>query len=78
MSELVQQLDGLPMAVRKERMRRGLSLRAAADEMGASFNSLTRLEQGRNSTRDVIRAAALWLSATQAVDVMVEREVVEA
>ena len=59
---LVAALEALPAAVRAERERRGLSLRTAAAEMGTAFNSLTRLEQGRNSTLAQVRAAAEWLT----------------
>src|SRR4051794_35382955 len=48
--------------LREERQRRGLSLRDLAEEIGVSFNTLSRVERGRDcraSAADVIDA---WLA----------------
>lgn len=43
--ELVEVLDGLPLLVREIRRRRGLSIRAAAREVGIPFSNLDRFER---------------------------------
>jgi DNA-binding XRE family transcriptional regulator len=44
--ELAQLLDQLPFLVRETRRRRGLTQRAAADEIGCGFSTISRLEAG--------------------------------
>jgi transcriptional regulator with XRE-family HTH domain len=66
-NRLVDALDSLPAAVRTVRSTRGLSLRAAAEEMGISFNTLTRLEKGEEVVVSNARAALLWVANPGAV-----------
>jgi ribosome-binding protein aMBF1 (putative translation factor) len=45
--ELISILDSLPVLVREKRRRLGLSLRAAADEIGMSAPTIQRCEAGQ-------------------------------
>lgn len=58
---LSEALASLPNAVIAVRTARRLSLRQAADEMGMSFMTLTRLEKGENCTLGHLVAAARWI-----------------
>ena len=44
-------LEFLPAVVREERLRRGLSLRDAAEQIGYSFADLHRFENGQKDVR---------------------------
>lgn len=55
-------LDALPVAVRRKRNAEGLSLRAAAEQIGISWTTLRSVEESLHHTRvDVIRALLEWL-----------------
>ena len=59
--ELLQALDDLPAAIRSLRRTRGLSLRAAAVEVGISFSSLDRFERTAVSANlATVRAVLRW------------------
>jgi ribosome-binding protein aMBF1 (putative translation factor) len=47
-TELIEILQSLPLLVRETRRARGLNLRDAADEIGFSFNTLSRFERGQH------------------------------
>lgn len=47
-TEVAQVLDSLPIIAREARRARGLSLRQAAREIGCSFSTLHRIEEGEN------------------------------
>jgi hypothetical protein len=47
--------------IRLEREARGLSLRAAAEEIGISFNTLLRIERGNDCRDSNARAVRRWL-----------------
>jgi hypothetical protein len=55
-------LDYLPGMVSAERHRQGLSLRAAADEMGVAFTTLNRLERGEGIHLEAGVQAVRWLA----------------
>jgi ribosome-binding protein aMBF1 (putative translation factor) len=52
--------------LREARRARGLSLRAAADELGMSFNTVTRIEHGADCALSNAVAAMRWLDQTAA------------
>ncbi len=54
-------LGALPRIVKAQREARGLSLRAAADEIGISFNSLSRFERGELPDVTGLLAMLRWL-----------------
>lgn len=54
-------IAALPKAVKAVRTARRLSLRAAAKEMGVPYQTLSRFENGRNSTLETVLVAARWL-----------------
>lgn len=55
-------LEDLPRALRQKRNDEGLSLRAAADQIGISWTTLRSIEESLHHTRvDVIRACLNWL-----------------
>lgn len=61
-TELIEILQSLPLLARETRRARGLNLRKAADEIGLSFNTLSRFERGANDLQ--LRNAILvvqWL-----------------
>lgn len=60
-AELVDVLDLLPRLLREIRRLRGLSLRAAADEIGVAFNSLSRFERGQDVLLSNAVAVLKWL-----------------
>ena len=53
----------LPDFVKTKRSVEGLSLRDAADEIGISFNTLYRLEQGVEVRVSAARKVLQWLAA---------------
>lgn len=60
-AEVAEVMDMLPSAVAVIRRSRGLSLRAAADQIGCSFNTLYRIEQGRDFNAHHLPALLRWL-----------------
>ena len=63
-AELLQLLAALPLLAREKRRRCGLSLRAAADEIGISFSTLTRFENGENLALSNAVAVLRWVGAS--------------
>ena len=59
--ELADIIDALPLLVREGRRVRGLSLRAAAKEIGINFNVLYRFEQGGDIVLSNALAILRWL-----------------
>lgn len=47
-AELADVLGNLPLLLRETRRRRGLSLRAASRELGMSFSTVARFENGED------------------------------
>jgi len=62
--ELAGVLEGLPLLLREARRARGLSLRAAAGEIGMSFSTVTRIEEGVDCVLSNAVAVLLWLDQT--------------
>jgi transcriptional regulator with XRE-family HTH domain len=60
-SEVVEGLEVMPAAMRIERQRRGLSLRAVAAESGVPFTNVVRTEQGVNVTLHTLMGLLNWL-----------------
>lgn len=54
-------IDALPSVLRTVRIFRGLSLREAAQQMGMSFSTLTRIENGEECNLSNARAAIAWI-----------------
>lgn len=72
-------LDSLPGTMRTMRALRGLSLRAAASEIGVSFSTLTRLENGEDVMTSNVRLCLTWLAGrpTQAAECLERCPIVE-
>lgn len=62
-TDVIAVLEGLGVAVRTVRLMRGLSLRAAADEAGVSFSTLTRIEQGEDHRVTSAIPLLRWIAA---------------
>lgn len=60
-AELAQALDDLPVILRAARRMRGLSLRAAAAEIGVATSTMNRIEDGHQYHTDGLRAVLRWL-----------------
>lgn len=65
-TELADVLDGLPLLVREARRARGLSLRAAADQIGIGFATVSRIEGGNDCALSNAVAVVRWLDLTAA------------
>lgn len=61
-SDLAAMCAEIPMALRVTRRTRGLSLRAAAAEIGISSATISRVESGQGYTVGHLRAILRWLS----------------
>jgi ribosome-binding protein aMBF1 (putative translation factor) len=60
--EVADVLGVLPLAVMKKRGERGISVRAAAKEMGVARNTLTRFEDGEEVSIRFLPPILVWLS----------------
>jgi ribosome-binding protein aMBF1 (putative translation factor) len=60
-AELAEVIESLPLLVREARRRRRLSIRAAAREMGMSFSTVHRIEQGDDCALSNAMTALRWL-----------------
>jgi transcriptional regulator with XRE-family HTH domain len=60
-AELAEVIAALPLLLREARRARGLSLRAAAGEIGMSFSTVTRIEAGADYTLSNATAVLEWL-----------------
>lgn len=60
-AELARVVENLPLLLTARRQADGLSLRAAAKEMGVSFSTLTRIEAGAGYQSDILPALLRWL-----------------
>lgn len=61
--ELASVLDNLPILVREARRARGLSVRAAATQIGCSFSTVHRFENGDDVNLSNAAAMLRWLGA---------------
>lgn len=62
--ELVSVIESLPVLLREARRARGLSIRAAAAELGVSFATVARIEQGEDGLLSNAVAVLRWLDQT--------------
>lgn len=60
-ADLAQVIENLPLLVRENRRRRGLSLRASADEIGCGFTTLMRIEDGAGFNSRITVDLLRWL-----------------
>ncbi|TMR11043.1 helix-turn-helix transcriptional regulator [Nonomuraea turkmeniaca] len=60
-------LAAMPELLREARRARGLSLRAAADEAGCNFNTLSRVERGIDCSLFNAVAILRWVAVNQEV-----------
>lgn len=54
-------IEGLPVVIRSARRMRGLSLRAAAKEIGTSASTIMRIEDGHDFDSGTLTAVLRWL-----------------
>lgn len=67
-ADLASILEKLPLLLREARRARHLNLRGAADQIGVSFNSLSRFERGNDVLLSNATAVLRWLDQpTEAV-----------
>jgi uncharacterized protein YerC len=59
--ELATILDALPLLLREGRRYRRLSMRAAAEQMGLSFSTLSRVESGSECVLSAAVTILRWL-----------------
>ena len=70
---VIDTVESLPVLVREERLRRGLSHRAAAAEMGYAFADLCRFEKGAKvPTLTSVLSMLRWLA--RSADLPVPKE----
>lgn len=62
--ELAEVIGRLPLLLREARRARGLSLRAAAAQLGMSFSTVTRMEEGNDCALSNAVAVMRWLDQT--------------
>lgn len=60
-AELADVLQSLPLLLREARRQRGLSVRKAAVEIGVSFATVSRIENGEDHMIDNGLAVLRWL-----------------
>ncbi|MEU8151726.1 helix-turn-helix domain-containing protein [Nonomuraea sp. NPDC048901] len=61
--ELAEVLTSLPILVREMRRARGLSQRAAAEQIGVSFSTVSRLENGEDLVMSNASRVLCWLDS---------------
>jgi ribosome-binding protein aMBF1 (putative translation factor) len=60
-AELAEVIASLPLLLREARRARGLSLRAAARELGLSFSTVDRIERGEDCALSNATTVLRWL-----------------
>lgn len=63
--ELAEVIEALPLLARERRRQKRQSVRAAAAEIGMSFSTLSRLENGADLNSDSLAAVLRWLDAPE-------------
>ena len=63
-AELAMVLERMPLLAREARRSRGLSLRAAAKDMGLNFSTLNRFERGEDVVLSNAVTIMRWLDQT--------------
>jgi ribosome-binding protein aMBF1 (putative translation factor) len=71
--ELASVIASLPVLLREARRARGLSLRAAAKQLGMSFSTVTRIEAGEDCALSNATAVLKWLDQTAPEPVLDQR-----
>ncbi|MFE7868829.1 helix-turn-helix domain-containing protein [Micromonospora humida] len=61
-AELISVLSALPLLLRETRRARGLSVRAAAREIGCSFATVSRIEAGEDCALSNAVAILWWIA----------------
>jgi transcriptional regulator with XRE-family HTH domain len=64
-AELAGVIARLPLLLREARRARGLSLRATAKELGVSFSTVSRLEEGNDCALSNAVAVLIWLDTRE-------------
>lgn len=59
--DLAQVIEALPLLIREARRARGLSVRAAATQIGCSFSTVVRFENGEDCMLSNARMMLVWL-----------------
>ncbi len=72
--ELAAVLGNLPLILRETRRQRGLSLRAAARELGMSFSTVTRFENGEDIVLSNAMGILRWADSPAAAPSQQEGE----
>jgi transcriptional regulator with XRE-family HTH domain len=62
-TDLLATLNEVPVAMRTVRRGRGLGLRGAAQEIGVSFATVSRVERGEEYDIGTLRRVLAWLHA---------------
>jgi len=63
-AELADVLGNLPLLLREARRARGLSLRAAAAQLGIGFTTVSRMESGEDCALSSAMAVLRWLGTS--------------
>lgn len=61
-AELAEVLANLPLLVRDRRRQQRLSIRAAAEQIGISFSTISRMENGDDMNEASLAAVLRWLA----------------
>lgn len=64
-TELARVLDNLPLLLKEARRARGLSVRAAADELDISPSTVSRIENGHDAVVSNSLAVLRWLDTRE-------------
>jgi ribosome-binding protein aMBF1 (putative translation factor) len=65
-AELTDVLANLPLLCRERRRQDGLSVRAAAEQIGISFSTVSRFENGEDANESTLAAVLRWLGNQEA------------
>jgi transcriptional regulator with XRE-family HTH domain len=65
--ELAEVIDNLPLLVRERRRQMRLSVRSAAAQIGMSFSTVSRLENGADLNGENLAAILRWLDAPESL-----------
>jgi transcriptional regulator with XRE-family HTH domain len=66
--ELAEVLANLPLLVRERRRQQRLSVRAAAEQIGISFSTISRMENGDDMNEASLAAVLRWLAREDTPD----------
>jgi transcriptional regulator with XRE-family HTH domain len=63
-AEMVGVVESMPVILLNFRRARGLSQRDAAEQLGLSFSTVSRIESGAEFSSVSLKAVLIWLEAT--------------